>query len=61
MRAPRIVQAVRQEGWRRGLRWIAWGRFRRVRCPYCAGADARDWLAMCDCFRAEDAEREGRL
>lgn len=30
--------------------WEAWERG-EMRCPYCVGADERDFEAMCDCSR----------
>lgn len=48
-----LIEAIKQEGWKRGTRWWFWNK-RYCRCPYCAGLDDRDWLTICDCFMAED-------
>lgn len=55
-----LLMAIRMEGWRRGIRWWLWGRKRSVRCPYCVGLSDFDWLAVCDCFKAEDEVGDAR-
>lgn len=40
--------------------WMAWELGER-RCPYCEDQSDEDWLAMCDCFMAEEVLTLGRM